>query len=229
VNKSSHVAKVYEYRSLSRLGHFLGALIVLYVVIKITEAVIAGSAISLMRDLTWQSSLFHSSSGSQMMLVTRGKQQALAGTIELLVGITTNVISCIWLYRAACNVRVLGAKGLEDTPGWVVGWFFVPVANLVKPFQAVSQIFLASNSPASWQSKSTPPSLYVWWALWQLGNFYIFGVLMYTASLKSLDGMIMKSWLLLGGNLLQALSSLMFLAVVLMIVRAQERQNRKLV
>ena len=45
-----------------------------------------------------------------------------------------------------CNVRALGANDLSISPGWSAGWFFVPFANLVKPFVAVREIWNASDS-----------------------------------------------------------------------------------
>jgi hypothetical protein len=78
----------------------------------------------------------------------------------------TFVLAGMWIYRAATNIRALGAEGLEITPGWSVGWYFVPFANLVKPFQAMNEIWRASQDPHHWERLSTPLELRVWWSLW---------------------------------------------------------------
>ena len=51
----------------------------------------------------------------------------------------------MWLVRANKNARALGARDMEFTPGWMVGWFFVPLANLFKPYEAVEELYLASD------------------------------------------------------------------------------------
>jgi hypothetical protein len=77
---------------------------------------------------------------------------------------------CKWIHRANANVRGFGAQGLNFTPGWAVGWFFVPLANLLLPYQAVVEIWKASRSPAHWQEAPIPNLVGVWWLLWLLFN-----------------------------------------------------------
>src|SRR5262249_21379522 len=79
------------------------------------------------------------------------------------------VFYCIWIHRAAKNLRALGRRGLAFTPGWCVGWFFVPFGNLVKPYQAVSEIWKASAPDADadgWRARSGSSLVGLWWAMW---------------------------------------------------------------
>ena len=82
----------------------------------------------------------------------------------------------IWVHRAAKNLRGLGRHGMQFTPGWCVGWFYVPFANLVRPFKAVSEIWRASTSdPESdgngWSMMGTSTALLgLWWGTWLVGN-----------------------------------------------------------
>jgi hypothetical protein len=80
---------------------------------------------------------------------------------------------CIWVHRAAKNLLALGRRGMLFTPGWCVGWFFVPFANLVKPLQAVQEVWRASDPDAAegyWQHARTTPLFGLWWATWLVGN-----------------------------------------------------------
>jgi uncharacterized BrkB/YihY/UPF0761 family membrane protein len=52
------------------------------------------------------------------------------GRLELAGSILTGLAWFIWLHRAVANARSLGVP-TECTPGWAVGWWFVPFANLV--------------------------------------------------------------------------------------------------
>jgi hypothetical protein len=95
---------------------------------------------------------------------------AIALLARLLFLLLTYVVACFWIYNAACNARAFGAKGLQITPGWAVGWYFIPVMCLFKPFQGMAEIWEASVSPASWQAQRTPGLLRVWWGAWLLTN-----------------------------------------------------------
>jgi hypothetical protein len=92
------------------------------------------------------------------------------GGIQFLAGIVTAVVFCCWIYRVNGNARALGASGMEFTPGWSVGWYFVPFANLWKPFQAMREIWKASKNPTQWQSEPTDQILRWWWFGWITNN-----------------------------------------------------------
>ncbi|HKP70301.1 MAG TPA: DUF4328 domain-containing protein, partial [Pyrinomonadaceae bacterium] len=84
----------------------------------------------------------------------------------------------IWLYRAHANLDALGARNLEFTPGWAVGWWFIPFANLVKPYQAVREVWYESDPDADPNDKvfltaslrTAPTYMGVWWAMWLISN-----------------------------------------------------------
>jgi hypothetical protein len=72
----------------------------------------------------------------------------------------------MWTYRANVNVRNLGAAGLRNSPGWSVGWFFVPVALFWKPYQAMKELWKASALPTDWQHQPRTSLLPWWWFFW---------------------------------------------------------------
>lgn len=84
---------------------------------------------------------------------------------DILLELATSVIFCMWIYRAAANVRAAGVPGLTFTPAWAVGWHFVPFANFVRPYQAMRQIWNASHGSGG--SVSGGNGLLIgWWGLW---------------------------------------------------------------
>ncbi len=64
----------------------------------------------------------------------------IAAFLEIPLRLATIVLFLIWIYRAFGNLSVLKARNLEFSPGWAVGWWFIPFANLVKPFQVVGEL-----------------------------------------------------------------------------------------
>jgi hypothetical protein len=80
----------------------------------------------------------------------------------------------IWIIRANKNVRSLGAEHLSISPGWALGYFFVPIVNLFKPLKAMNELFLASHAPDSWHQNPKEKSRMVnyWWVLFT-GNLFL--------------------------------------------------------
>ncbi|HEY4220367.1 MAG TPA: DUF4328 domain-containing protein [Myxococcota bacterium] len=83
--------------------------------------------------------------------------------------IATVVLFCVWINRAAKNLRAFEPGGVfEYTPGWAVGWFFIPFANLFRPFAAIKEIWTRSDSSENYGI--VPGLLSAWWAAWIISN-----------------------------------------------------------
>lgn len=82
----------------------------------------------------------------------------------------SSIASLVWIYGAARNARVLRPVGFNTTPAWAVGWFFVPIANLYKPFETVRDIWIASKGKVNDRYPAGSPIIVWWWILSVLGN-----------------------------------------------------------
>lgn len=47
-----------------------------------------------------------------------------------LLMVATVIVWCVWQFRGQRNLVAAGRGGLRFTPGWAVGWWFIPIANL---------------------------------------------------------------------------------------------------
>jgi len=81
--------------------------------------------------------------------------------IDGLAFVATVVVWCVWQHHAQANAVVLSGGGTRFTPGWAVGWWFIPIANLWKPFQTVRELWKSSHGDG-WQTVATW-SLLGWW------------------------------------------------------------------
>jgi hypothetical protein len=84
--------------------------------------------------------------------------------LGLLSFIVCVVLSLMWLHQVVSNLNALGIKH-RFSPGWSVGWWFVPIASLWQPYQVVRDAWRAIrqgpvSAPLGW-----------WWAAWLAGNF----------------------------------------------------------
>ncbi|MCZ6545888.1 MAG: DUF4328 domain-containing protein [Chloroflexi bacterium] len=60
-------------------------------------------------------------------------REQIIGLLQLVLFVVTVVIFGRWIVRANKSVRALGADGFRITPGWAVGYFFIPIYNLWRP------------------------------------------------------------------------------------------------
>jgi hypothetical protein len=97
-------------------------------------------------------------------------RQQILGIIRLALLVVTGVCFLVWIHRANANVRALGAQGMTFSPGWSVGWYFIPIANMWKPYQAMKEIWRASANPTRWQDEARGGLLPWWWALFLSSN-----------------------------------------------------------
>ncbi|SEH20139.1 protein of unknown function [Sphingopyxis sp. YR583] len=95
---------------------------------------------------------------------------ASVALLSVAVTIATIIFFSMWIYRAAANVAAAEVVGFDYTPGWSVGWFFIPIANLVKPFQAMRQIWNASHGHRADALDHGNGLLTIWWATWLVSN-----------------------------------------------------------
>lgn len=63
------------------------------------------------------------------------------------------VFVSMWIYRAHANLFAAGYQGLEYTPGWSVGWFFVPIASL---FRRCGNWSMPAKAPATATVRTRP-------------------------------------------------------------------------
>ena len=94
----------------------------------------------------------------------------LSGLAILVTMLVSGFLTLKWIYRVNMNSHTL-ATGLRVSPPWSVGWYFVPFANLIKPFQAMDDSWRVSVSPLSWKAEDTPSLLRWWWGLWLAVSF----------------------------------------------------------
>jgi hypothetical protein len=97
-------------------------------------------------------------------------RNALVGVLHLGSFMLTVILFAIWVYTVTKNARELTGDTSRLSPGWAVGWYFIPIANLFKPYQVMRDTWHASIEPASWENQAAPKLINIWWTLWIMLN-----------------------------------------------------------
>jgi hypothetical protein len=84
------------------------------------------------------------------------------------------IVVGMWIYRTNANAHAMGGD-VSITPGWAVGWFAVPFASLILPYQGVSETWLASHEMAGLDGEAGLPLVRWWWGLWLVSGFVGYG------------------------------------------------------
>jgi len=104
------------------------------------------------------------SEDSFTMLARRASEMELISSGVL---IAAAVMFCLWTYRVAKNATAMGAR-LSISPGWAVGFYFIPIVSWWMPYSAMVQTWDASDpDPRSDPYQPRSHALLVaWWLSW---------------------------------------------------------------
>ena len=153
---------------------------------------------------------------------------ALLGTVYLALNFGGFIVCVIlvgfFVYRATRNLRLSNARGVDIGPAWAVGWYFIPFANLVKPFQSMKEIWISSHDPER-AAGDAPSTLSWWWGCW-LGANFIANASTAMSNQAGADPSMLKV-----GYAIDAVSSapsiiaaILLMGILRQIARAQDRQ-----
>lgn len=96
---------------------------------------------------------------------------SLAISVAQIVFLLSAIFVGMWIHRAHRNLFAAGLQGLEFTPGWSVGWFFIPIMSLFRPFQAMRELWNRSLGEDDSYASVTPSEVGIWWGTFLAGNF----------------------------------------------------------
>lgn len=145
-------------------------------------------------------------------------REMMIGLVQVAIYIPLAILFLRYLWRANHNARELVGGDLQYTPGSCAWWFFVPFANLYKPFRAVKEIWNASDP---WYDPQTGGGgsvlLNLWWGLW-----IIVGISCNISVGDSDVGqLIIGTWIMMVSNVLGVFLAVAALGVIRGIYRMQ--------
>jgi|GEM_PF-1398746 len=94
---------------------------------------------------------------------------SLAGLLYVATYLISGIVTLFWLYGTAGNAKII-RPSIDFTPGWAVGWYFVPIANLFKPYEVLRDIWIAGKGRINGVYPKGTPRLAVWWLCTIIGG-----------------------------------------------------------
>lgn len=165
-------------------------------------------------------------------------RQMLIGFLISLFYAATAVPFLTWFHRLHKNLQSLGQTGLRFTPGWAVGFFFIPIFNFFRPFQAMREVWhgsdperteleVAPESPEGRSRSDTPPLVAWWWGLFLapgIFNHIAYWVITISQLNEDLAGQRVAAIIMVLTHLLMIMSALVTIRLVAHLTRWQVKK-----
>ena len=149
----------------------------------------------------------------------------IVGIGYIVVLVLCFVANGMWIYRASSNARFMDADPGRVSPGWAVGWYFIPIASLWMPFRAMKQIWNTTMLPGGDLRAAVPGFIGLWWATWVVSNLIANASFRISMQSDDLDAYIRTSWMDIANAPISILSTVLFLRLVKEITVAQSKQQ----
>ena len=159
-------------------------------------------------------------------------RQSMIGVMQTLLYIAAGIIFLVWVHRTHSNLPSLGAIELRFTPGWAVGWFFIPIMSLFRPYQVASEIWKASDpnvdttDNVSWKNVATSPIVGWWWAPFLISNYIgLFAMRMILRG-EELSDLLASTYAYMVSDAIDVVGILITILMVRRIGQFQEAKNK---
>jgi Domain of unknown function (DUF4328) len=149
-------------------------------------------------------------------------RSGVVGIVVAAVYLGAIVMWLVWQHRGQANLHALAIPGLTFSPGWAVGWWLIPVANLWKPFQTVRELWKASGGDETWWRIATWPLIGWWWACWVAFNILYNATIRYWATDSgTVDTLIVGDWFSIAGDLVSIVAAILAISIVRSVTERQ--------
>lgn len=112
----------------------------------------------------------------------------------VLISILYHIAFLRWVYVVNRNAQQW-SDAMTISPGWNVGWFFVPIACLWKPFEGIRESRGATIDAGAPESVDVPTWLRLWWGLSIGASIYGNVTAMILGVTETPDQWISASWM----------------------------------
>ncbi len=145
-------------------------------------------------------------------------RQMIIGISQVVLFIATAIFFGRWIYRIGSNAHCFSSLRQRHSPGWAVGYYFVPVLNLWRPYQALRDAYEAFIDLA--RDNKYRVVFPLWWAAWLVSGFL--GRITFNLSMRAeeLDELMQASLVTVASDCFDVFLDVMAILLVLMVTKA---------
>jgi len=188
-------------------------------------SVVAVGSDILERDFLLQAGQLASQEDLEAAGAANDFRQFIVGVAQFAVFAISAVLSLRWIYRANLNAWRLGAEGMQYSPGWAIGYFFIPILNLWKPYQAFKEIWRASANPKHWKSVTATALLPAWWTLLLVSGYLSQAALRIGVRAEDLPTSMLANVLSLASDVAEIPLDVVFILLIRQVYRMQMERS----
>ena len=149
------------------------------------------------------------------------------GIVQLVLVLITGFLWLRWLHRAYSNLGAVGHRTSRFTPGWAVGYWFVPIVNLWRPYHVHRDLAARSRAGNALTEDEVraakTPLVDRWWTTWIVGGLLGNVSSRLAVKAQTLPQLRTVTWLQLAQDALIVLAALLALRLLRGVSTAQQR------
>jgi hypothetical protein len=116
----------------------------------------------------------------------------IAAAVYTIAFLVAAILVLTWIHLVNRNAHLF-ADDMSVSPGWNVGFFFVPLLTWWKPFVGIRETWQVSQSPSQWRDVPVPAFLRWWWACWLASSMLGYASLRLSLQATMVDELIAAS------------------------------------
>lgn len=150
-------------------------------------------------------------------------RQGFVAVLSAMVLVVAGIAILRWIYFANLNAARMSGREMKFTPAWSVAWYFIPVANMWKPYQAMKEIWLVSAACGSDMLAKVPSYLNGWWFLWLFTGFLGNVAMRLSLEPKTMGDLLFTSVVGIASDVAAIPLSMVFMMIVKDIAQLQDK------
>ena len=204
--------KEYSYKDPSGLSKLVIAMLIIGALLDVAEA------FSSYLEYELLVSVKEGAQVTEEMADANDNRQGVIGLSQTILFIITAIFFGKWIYRISWNAHYFSSSPQRHSPGWAVGYYFVPIVSLWRPYQALRDAYEAFiDSTRDHKDNLIFP---LWWFAWIVSSFL--GTMLLKSSMRAeeLDELIQASLITVGSDSFNVFLDVIALFLVMMVTRA---------
>lgn len=157
------------------------------------------------------------STGSEAEAHANHLRRGALMSVGSLLFVATGITWLMWQHKAHANLRLFGARDLRFTPGWGVGWWFIPFANVVQPVRAVAELHRHSTAGGRGLAR-----VGWWWTFWLAQAALAIAATALAGDAPAVADLITSDYVSVTSDLVNAAGAILAIAVVHDITTGQQ-------